>query len=126
MRLFYQLDPEEQDNIIDHCVSIVLEDIIDNGLTLHPSNDEEISLKEKLDDAKEQIATMITNDEKMDHLMSDGDIADAVFEIATEMAKNAFYHEQDEMVFFPDAIAHEHEEEEPKLLSSSVNKKDLN
>ena len=131
MRLFYQLESSEQDDIIDHCVTIVLEDIIDNGLTLEAENEADMDLKDKMDDAKMHIATMVTTNEKMDYLMCDADIADTVFEIATEMAKNAFYHEPGEMVFFPDALSHkcehDHVDDEPLLLpAATVSKKDLN
>jgi hypothetical protein len=133
MRLYYQLDAEEQDNVIDHCVSIVLDDIIENGLILEPHCEHEEELKVKFDMAKEHIATIQDPSDKIDYLMNDQDIADAVFDIAMDMAKNAFYHEQDEMVFFPDALGHDHtcehnhdEDEEPFLLPAATRKKDLN
>jgi hypothetical protein len=132
MRLYYQLEPDEQDNVIDHCVTIVLDDIITNGLSLEPSNEDEIDLKDKFDAAKEHIATMKDPSDKIDYLMSDQDIADAVFDIALDMARNAFYHEQDEMVFFPDALGHtcehdhDHDDEQLLLPPATTRKKDLN
>lgn len=104
MKLFYQLDEEEQNNALQHCADMVIDDLLDGGIDIDPTTDEDARFKERLDAAVEHIKEISEVQEKVDYLMNDPDISAAVYDIALEMAKGAFYHEEGELVIYPDGL----------------------
>jgi hypothetical protein len=104
MRLFYQLTEQDQNNALHYCADIVVEDLIEDGVKLEPITKEDIDLKEKLDAAVQHIGMLSTREEKAEYLMSDAAVSKAIYEIALEMAKSAFYHDDEELVIYPNAL----------------------
>jgi hypothetical protein len=124
MRLFYQLNQEEQHDVLHHCADIVIQDILTDGVHLDPITEEEIKLKEYIDDAVKHTQMLESKDEKAEYLMSDALISKTIYDIALEMAKGAFYHDEEEIVIFPASLHNEDEELMPeKLLESQTKKK---
>ena len=68
-------------------------------------------LKIKLENAINHIKQFSTRDEKVNYLLGDHDISKAIYDIALEMAKSGFYHDEEELVIFPAAIKTETVEE---------------
>lgn len=114
MRLFFQLSEPEQNEVLHHCADIVIQDMIVEGVHLDPITEEELDLKEKLEDAVKHIQDYPTKEEKINYLLGDSTVSKAIYDIALEMAKSAFYHEEEELVIFPSTLKQPHEE--PELL----------
>jgi hypothetical protein len=119
MKLFYQLQELEQNEALHYCLHIVLDDLIEEGVDIEPVSDEDFLLKEKLDAAVKHINTLTTHEEKEDYLMSDAFLSKAIYDIALEMAKGAFYHEEDELTLMIDDLHHDHHNDED--LAEDIN-----
>lgn len=104
MRLFYQLTEQDQNSALHYCADIVVEDLIEDGVKLEPITKEDMDLKEKLDAAVAQMQMLSTREEKAGYLMSDAVVSKAIYEIALEMAKSAFYHDDEELVIYPNSL----------------------
>jgi hypothetical protein len=104
MRLFNQLSEKEQSNVIEYCADIVIDDILENGVVVDVVSDKEIALKEKLDHALQFADTLESKEQKVSYLLEDIDISTAIFDMAIDMAKTAFYHDSEELVIFPDQL----------------------
>lgn len=131
MRLFYQLAETEQNDVVHHCCHMVIQDMIDDGIRLEPVSEEEQDLKNKLEDAMVQIKQFATDEEKADYLFSDPVVSKAIYDIALEMAKSAFYHEDEELVIFPATLSNDNAEDVEdidgeKLLPPAPNMKKNN
>lgn len=123
MKLFYQLTEEEQDTVLNHCVDNVLSDMIKNGVEFNAETAKDAELKEYIEHALSHLNEMKTDQEKIDFLMNDETISSAVFSIAIEMCKSAYFHEDDEMVIFYNSLG---DDEPPKLAASNESDKKLN
>ena len=121
MKLFYQLSEKEQNDVLHHCANLVLQDMLEGGLRLDPITEEEQLLKNRIEDAINHIKDLPTKEEKTNYLLGDSTVSKAIYEMALEMAKSAFYHEEDEMVIFPSAL--KQEEVEDNLLPPVNTKK---
>lgn len=99
-----------------------MQDMIDDGVKLEPLNDEEVSLKEKLENAIRHIKTLSTREEKTNYLLGDAIVSRAIYDIALEMAKGAFFHDEEELVIYPSTLKQEDIEEENLLPESSLKK----
>jgi hypothetical protein len=100
MRLFYQLTEQDQNSALHYCADIVVEDLIEDGVKLEPITKEDVTLKEKLDIAVAHMKMLSTYEEKASYLMSDTELSKAIYEIALEMAKSTFYHDDEELVIY--------------------------
>lgn len=118
MKLFYQLNETDQNNVLHHCANMVVQDMIEDGVKLDPISEEEFALKDKLDTAINDIEKFQTKEEKINYLLGDAVISKAIYDIALEMAKSAFYHSSQELVIYPDDLKKEEliEHEEENLL----------
>lgn len=125
MKLFYQLTHAEQNEALNHCADIVIQDMIEDGVFLDPLTSEEAELKEHIDKALKHTTLLELNEDKEDYLMSDPIVSKAIYDIALEMAKSAFYHDDEEMVIFSSSLTGkpEHEPEREKLLMQPNTKK---
>lgn len=123
MKLFYQLSEKTQNEVLHHCANIVMQDMIDDGIKLEPLNDEEASLKEKLEDAIKHIKTISSKEEKTNYLLGDAVVSRAIYDIALEMAKGAFYHDDSELVIYPDSLGCDHDDETNLLPETTAPKK---
>lgn len=121
MKLFYQLTEKEQNEVLHHCANIVIQDMIDDGVKLEPLSEDEASLKEKLEAAIQHIKTLSSKEEKATYLLNDPTVSRAIYDIALEMAKSGFYHDEEELVIFPSALKKDFLEE--NLLPESSLKK---
>lgn len=110
MKLFWQLTEVDQNNALHHCADIVVGDLIEEGVKIDPITDDDKLLKQKLEAAVAHIKTLATREEKEMFLMEDQDIVKAVYEIALEMCKSAFYMDSVELVIYPDALTSGEEE----------------
>ena len=120
MKLFYQLQELEQNEALHHCVHMVLDDLIEDGVDIEPVSDEDFLLKEKLEAAVKHISTLTTREEKEDYLMSDSFLSKAIYDIALEMAKGGFYHESDELIMLIDDLQHNHKDDEDLMEDISL------
>ena len=111
MKLFYQLGEEMQNNALHHCVDIVIDDMIEEGVKLDPITDEEVALKEKLENAVDHIQQFQTKEEKTNYLLGDAIVSKAIYEIALEMAKSTFFHEPEELIIFTSELSDKVKEE---------------
>lgn len=123
MRLFFQLNEDEQNYALKHCTNIIVEDIIDGGIVFEPMTDEEASIKQKIDDAVKHIAKFDVVEDKVNYLLNDDVIARTIYDLSLEMAKSAFYHEQNELVIYTDL---KDAEEEPVEQKETKKYSDLN
>lgn len=121
MKLFYQLSEKVQNEVLHHCANIVMQDMIEDGVKLDPISEEEITLKEKLEDAIDHIKQFNTKEEKTNYLLGDATVSRAIYDIALEMAKSGFYHDEEELVIFPSSL--KSEEMEENLLPETTTKK---
>jgi len=121
MKLFYQLSEKVQNEVLHHCANIVMQDMMDDGIKLDPISEDEITLKEKLEDAIDHIKQFDTKEEKTNYLLGDATVSRAIYDIALEMAKSGFYHDEEELVIFPSSL--KSEEMEENLLPETTTKK---
>lgn len=129
MKLFYQLSSEEQDRAIEHCADLVTSNAIDNGLQIEAQDNEDgRALKNRLDElfvSLHKATDLHSDEEKLKFLMSNETFSETVFELASEMAYNAYYHESNELAIFVDSL---HEQDEDgfnlKLESDSEDEPD--
>lgn len=112
MKLFYQLTEKEQNEVLHHCANMVIQDMIEEGIKLEPITEEEFILKDRLDDAIKYIKNLATKEEKTNYLMEDETISKAIYDIGLEMAKSAFYHDEEELVIYPASLKFNSEGEE--------------
>lgn len=119
MKLFWQLTEQDQNNVLHHCADLVISDMITDGVHLDPITEEEFQLKEKIEKAVEDIKQFSTKEEKTNFLLSDAVVSKAIYDIALEMAKSAFYHDDDELVIYPSSIK---KEEPENLLPETTSK----
>lgn len=133
MKLFYQLTPEEQDAAIEHCAELVATNAIENGLRIESDDEEGVDISETINSTLQELKNrtdLKTREEKIEFLMDDEKFSDVLFELSSEMAKNAFYHDQDELVIFSEVLAeraaqkdeHDEAEELPPVTTSSKKK----
>lgn len=108
MKLFYQLSRDGQDAAIEHCADLIANNALDNGLQIEVTDDEDgQELKKRIDTMLEEMSErkdLTTRAQKIKFLMEDQSFADTIFELASEMAHNAFYHSDDELVITLDAL----------------------
>lgn len=123
MRLFYQLTEKEQNDVIHHCANLVVEDMINDGVKLEPTTEDDFKLKERLEEAVKYIHTLSSKKEKTDYLMTDEYISKAIYDIGLEMAKSAFYHDDEEMVIFPASLKDEEKDEDDDVEILNVQTK---
>ena len=127
MKLFYQLNELEQNNALNHFSGLVITDLIEDGVKLDPMNDDEILLKEKLENAVDYIKQLSSIDEKTNYLLNDADISKAIYDIALDVAKSAYYHESEESIVFIDDISEPNDEDlELPDIAKSKKISDLN
>ena len=121
MKLFYQLSSEEQDRAIEHCADLITSNAIDNGLHIETPDDADgVALKERLDELFKSLHNakdLHSTEEKLKFLMSNDTFSETVFELASEMACNAYYHESNELTIFIDSL-HESSEEDSNIKVS--------
>ena len=123
MKLFYQLTPAQQEKIINHCIDLVLDDILQGEIRLEAISEEELKLKNKIDEAVEYTKQLSSREEKVEYLMTDPEIYSIVNDFAVEMSKSAYYHSPDEIVFYEDQFS---TEEDTKILTEKKKVSKLN
>jgi hypothetical protein len=112
MRLFNQLSEQEQSNVIEYCADLVIEDILENGVIIDTVSDKEIALKEKMETALEFASSLEDKEQQISYLLGDIDISTAIFDMAIDMAKTAYFHDCEELVIFPAHLEDGDDEEE--------------
>jgi len=125
MKLFYQLNEEQQEKVVKYCMNHVMDDMFDDGLDFDPQSEEDEKIKNKIEDALSKAITQKTKSEKVKILLEDQLVYQAIYSIALEMAKNAFYHEDDELAIFPNSLEVDDNElskvENPKNKDKNLN-----
>jgi hypothetical protein len=107
MKLFHQLSLVEQEAALNHCINLVIQNTIENGLHLETTDDADgQELKEHLHGLMDELAkgSFPSSSEQIAFLMSDSIFSDTVSELAIEMSRNAFYHDSTELVIFTDHL----------------------
>jgi len=108
MKLFFQLNSKEQDIAVEYCADFVLKNTIENGLNIEINEDpENFELKNKIDDLLARLKkdkTLTTFQEKIDFLMAEEFFVETIYDLSTELANNAYYHENDELVIYTDSL----------------------
>ena len=102
MKLFYQLTADEKRSAIEICADLVATDAVEQGLQIEVTDDEagealKRQLQDMLDSVEKQ-TDLVTKEQKIEFLMQDEIFADTIFELAEDMAKNGFYHDDRELV----------------------------
>jgi len=126
MRLFFQLNEEEQVNAINYCVNIVIGDLIEKNVNIP---DEEKELQAHINAVMLKIKDMETVEEKTNFIMQDEIAYNFVFEVAMEMSKSAFYHDDEEFILFVSDLNSATKSDPAKSdteTNPTVNKKSLN
>jgi hypothetical protein len=103
MRLFWQLSETEQHNAIHYCSHLVLDDVLSGSMKIEAVNEDDNKLQEALTSTYEIFKTLTTDEEKVDIVMENELLSQAVYEIAGEMARTAFYHDQEKELIIFDA-----------------------
>lgn len=124
MRLFYQLTEQEQQDVVHHCASIVMDDMIQDGIQLEPVTQEDFQLRDRLEAAVNHLKDLVSKEEKIDYLMSDAFVSKAIYDIGLEMAKGAFYHDDEEMVIYPSSLRSE-EKALPEISDTFIKQKKI-
>jgi hypothetical protein len=119
MKLFNQLNEDEQHEALHHCADIVIEDLINDGIKLEPLTDEDEELKEKFEETLDRIKDLPMQD-KIDNLLGDPILSQAIYDIALELAKGTYYMETGELILYVDDLS---PDEEEKLLPEANIKK---
>lgn len=128
MKLFYQLSKSEQDGALSYCVSIVLNDLLTEGVKLDPTNDDEKILKAKLEMAIDKVKDFPSKEAKIEYIMADEDLAGVIMQIAEEISRTGWYAGNDEMVIFTNELGGDEAEVMDAIadVAKTVNKNELN
>ncbi len=132
MRLFGQLSSDEQNNAIHYCVHLIVEDMLESDefeLDTEGKCDEHKEEDEKIQEHLNAVLTKakeLPEEEQFDYILSDEESGQVIFDIAMGMSRNAYYHEQEELVIFPGSLADEEDEEELDEDEIKEEKKNLN
>lgn len=128
MRLFFQLSGEEQNAAVHYCVDLIMEDILtskkfelDYQDKCSDHQEEDKKLEEHINTVVEE-AKKLPPDQQFDYILQDQTAGEVIFDIAVGMAKQAYYHDQDELVIFPDSLFGDDDEENDSGLDND-NKK---
>jgi hypothetical protein len=113
MKLFYQLDHEQQHAAIHYQIDIVLQNMLEDGIDIDPEMDdeEEIEMKEKLMSLLEQSKQFPEYSDKYDFIMDDEDANAILHNIAEDMAKTCWYANDSECVVYEGEITPEDSDE---------------
>ena len=114
MKLFHQLDEQDQQNSVHYCLHLVIDDLLDDGVQLETYTEEKEKAKKALDIVVEE-AKKLSKDEQFNHIM-DSEASSLVFDIALDMARSAFYHSNEDMVIYYEELR----PEEPNSLIDDV------
>lgn len=126
MKLFFQLTEDQQNDMIHRCVHLVIDDMMEDNIQLEPITTDDLELKTKMESAVAHVKTLATEDEKMEYLLHDNeDVAKAIYDIAIEMAKGSFYHEENETVFYIDEHDEDFIDDEDVIMDGEVSEDNL-
>ncbi len=117
MKLFFQLEENQQESALNYCMNIVLEDILDSQFEFNANSNKDLEIKNKIEQAIKNSKKAKSKEDKIKLLLADSVVYETVRAVALEMAKNAYYHEDEELVIFPNAINEEDQVDIKKLLS---------
>src|ERR1019366_1862140 len=107
MKLFHQLSEDERIAAIQACLELIIKDMIDGKFIFDAITEDEIKLKEKLDDAFDAIENFDTSEEKEEYLLCDEEVVVISTQIALDMARTAFFHADEDLVIFTDTMMKE-------------------
>jgi hypothetical protein len=132
MKLFHQLDHEQQHAAIHYCIDLVLNNMMEEGVDAPCEHDdpEEAEMKQKMADAIEHAKTLPTYEDQLDFIMADEDLNNILHSIAESMAMTVYFHDDSEMIIFESEITDEEDGDEVKeddmLVVAKDDKKMLN
>lgn len=126
MRLFHQLSEQEQEASIHHCLHMVLDDVITEGLQIDPETEGNEALVKALADAMEKVKATEDEAEKVRILMDDDTIGQEIYDMAVSMAHGAYYHDPDELVIFPEELLEDENDINNDDTESGTNNHSLN
>jgi hypothetical protein len=114
MLLFNKLMEEDQHNAIHYCMHLVVEDMLEDGVQLEPFSDEDKKMRSILEKAIDE-AKKLPEDQQFEFVVTHQEAGQLVFDIALDMARSAYYPEDDELVINFESLRHDHvtEEEHP-------------
>jgi hypothetical protein len=104
VKLFHQLTEAEKTAAIQACLELIIKDMIDGKFVFDAITEDEIKLKEKLDDAFIAIESFDTPEEKEEYLLCDEEVVIISTQIALDMARTGFYHSDEDLVIFTDTM----------------------
>jgi hypothetical protein len=127
LKLFHELSPAQQSSAIHHCASLLIEDIIRDGIEIEALDEDNKELFDKIKDAIEYIKKFDDDEAKTEYLMQDEDIRQAILDISLEMSRCGFYHSENDIVIFTEVLDEAIEEEEVaqeiEVIHTKKNKK---
>lgn len=100
MKLFSSLSPLDQEKAVEFCLKIMIEDILTNGFSIKSQDENDLAVEEHLNYLLEECAEMASVDEKVKFLMEDEIAKKTILDSAVELAKSAYFHNDDELVVF--------------------------
>ena len=113
MRLYHQLDQDEQEMAIEHCTEMIVGDLMAGQLDidLQPDDEEVTPELEKraktVKTAIERISTLDSNDDKLDYILANKELMAIVNSLSEEMFRTFHYLEWDDRVMWPEDYQHE-------------------
>jgi hypothetical protein len=115
MRLFHQLEQDDQNNSAHYCMHIVIEDLLEDGVQLEPFSEEDTRMHDVLVKAVEE-AHELAEDQQFHFLVSHKEAGPIIFDIAIDMARSAYYHPDEDLVIHYESLrtghGHEHDDGE--------------
>jgi len=123
MKIFSQLSTEKQQQAIKYCISLIIDDALTGDLTIDSEQGaSEIDVSEYISSLVEDSLSLPENKRK-DFLLADEIACDIFNELALEMAKSAFYHQDDEFVIFENDMIKEAQRDTdpaPPLINTNL------
>lgn len=101
MRLYHQLSDEERENATNHCVGIVLHDMLDSQLNIDALSDEDKEAEKIIKKSVKEALQFESRQEQINQLIQNEKVMNIAFDIAEQMISTAYYMDMDDFVVFP-------------------------
>lgn len=117
MKLFHQLEEQDQQNSVHFCLHVVIEDLMTDGVELEAASPEDEEARDNLVKIIEE-THKLPKEEQFSFIMNSS-ASELVFNIALDMARSSYYHSDEDFV-----INYEKLRDEYKTTSSSNSSSD--
>ena len=104
MKLFHQLETSDQHNAIHYCMHIVVEDMLSDGVELEAFSEEDQKIKNTLEKVVAEAKVITDKQEQFEFLVEHKEAGQMIFDLSLDMARSAYYHADDELVIYNEAL----------------------